>query len=555
MVCAAILLVGCAAAPPRSDDLYLHAIRIDEDGHSVDPRNGKPLAPKAATEQFDSILNAIDAEMAKNPDEQILMFVHGGLTPPDSALDSAAGKIGPMEKANYYPLFVIWDSSLDATYKEHLFQVRQGHKDADTKWSGQFTWPIYLGTDLLRSAARAPMVWLQQRHTDDQAIGAALDSMFTEAHAKQERARSHDTAPTEHAQAWMSHPHNIEALSVYLDLNQRYYDDWSSHGHHATTQLAISIGTDESQFSDWVGRGFNYTVTIPFKMFFAPLIDALGSAAWQDMSRRTQTIVEGSDDFAVRRDSTRAELDRYIDNGTDGGLDRFTARLAARARGTAGRAPGASTRPYQLTLIGHSMGTMVLNELLRRQRQRETADGGDASAVPVTNIVYMAAACTVRDFRDSVIPFMEEPNHRGVRFYNLSLHPTAELLETNDGDLPPRGSLLCWIDDFLSEPATPMDCTLGRWVNLVGMPYVIPPELRGRCSIKAFDLLRDPDTGPGLQDPQRHGDFTSCNYWDPHFWEPLDPVPPAAPRVQAALRKQQEMQMQRVPVAKSAAGE
>ncbi len=537
---ASIIFGGCATPQPRRNDLYVHAIRFDRDGYTVDPRNGRRFTAAETIAQFQKILDTVDSEMARDDQKRILIFIHGGMNSPDYALDTAANKIDAITADNYYPIFVIWDSSLTATYGEHLFAIRQGRKDADTRSSARFTWPLYLSVDLLRSIARAPAVWLQQRHTDDQAISAALDSMFTEA-AKNRQDKQENP---QHAQAWMSHPRNVEALSIYLELNRRYARDCAAHGGHPTTQMAISIGTDQSQFSDWLGRGTIYFVTLPAKMFFAPLIDALGSAAWENMSRRTQTILEGSDDFTVDRHTTPEQLSHYIDHGTDGGLDAFIAALAKRASIASARAAGASSRNYQITLIGHSMGSMVINEVLHRQLQRESSQGAGA-VLPVTNIVYMAAACSVRDFRNAVVPFMQSENHNQTRFYSLSLHPTAELLESNYGDLPPRGSLLVWIDNFLSDPATPLDCTLGRWANLVGVPYVIPPEMRGRVSIKAFDVLRNPDDGPRLGDPQRHGDFTQVDFWKQDFWTPLPPQEELSPTLRAAQNKQREMQRRR----------
>src|SRR5205807_7605742 len=99
---------------------------------------------------------------------------------------------------------------------------------------------------------------------------------------------------------------------------------------------------------------------------------------------------------------------------------------------------------YQITLVGHSMGAIVLNELVRRS----TTEG-----VHYDNIVYMAAACSVRDFQRSVVPYMQR--HTTTNFYNLCLHPVNEVRERHAADLVPRGSLLVWIDDMYSNPYTP----------------------------------------------------------------------------------------------------
>jgi pimeloyl-ACP methyl ester carboxylesterase len=256
-------------------------------------------------------------------------------------------------------------------------------------------------------------------------------------------------------------------------------------------------------------------------------------------------LQEANVDLLVRQETLGHKPSSPDSLGTDGGLDRFTTELARSAL----RAPGATTRPYEITLIGHSMGSMVVNELLRRQTAHEIERGQilRQTPLPVTNIVYMAAACSIRDFNQSVIPFMQREEHKKVQFYDLCLHPTAELIESNYGDLPPRGSLLCWIDDFLAEPSTPLDRTLGRWENLIQVPYIIPQPLRGRVSIKAFALNRKRTNwlaGANSQ-PQHHGDFSVAPYWNPKFWEPAPPIDPQEPRLKAVENSQRQMVQKR----------
>ena len=140
-----------------------------------------------------------------------------------------------------------------------------------------------------------------------------------------------------------------------------------------------------------------------------------------------------------------------------------------------------------------------------------------------------------------------------TQFYDLCLHPTAELIETNAADIPPRGSLLVWIDDFLEEPATPLDRTLGRWENLVQVPYVIPPKLRGRFSIKAFSLLRHGTSclEGGDPQPQQHGDFSQAPYWDPLFWQPAHPCEADQKHIKsAALERETQINQNRPAAAK-----
>ena len=101
------------------------------------------------------------------------------------------------------------------------------------------------------------------------------------------------------------------------------------------------------------------------------------------------------------------------------------------------------------------MGAIVANEIVR-------SFGG----LPFPRIVYMAAACSIRDFIESVAQFMlRNPNES--TFHNLCLDPEAEVRELNVRSLSPRGSLLQWIDQFFQEPDATPERVLGKWVSIV----------------------------------------------------------------------------------------
>jgi hypothetical protein len=210
----------------------------------------------------------------------------------------------------------------------------------------------------------------------------------------------------------------------------------------------------------------------------------------------------------------------------DGGLSVFLRRLQQVIADPANGGRDA----WEITLVGHSMGTIVLNQMIREFGLRtETALDGKSPAIgvalPFNRIVYMAGAATVRDYQDSLFPYLLE--NRNARVFHLVLHPKAEVRERFDPgipyvDFPPRGSLLVWVDDFLSAPETPLDRTVGRYENLISAAHNTPDELRGRIHIKAFGV------GGGVRAPQKHGDFTShLKFWMPEcWWSPGPDYPP-----------------------------
>ena len=65
----------------------------------------------------------------------------------------------------------------------------------------------------------------------------------------------------------------------------------------------------------------------------------------------------------------------------------------------------------EVTMIGHSAGTLVINEILRR------------FDLPITNLVYLASASTIRDYENIVFPFLLKHDH--AQFYHVLLHHDA----------------------------------------------------------------------------------------------------------------------------------
>lgn len=180
-----------------------------------------------------------------------------------------------------------------------------------------------------------------------------------------------------------------------------------------------------------------------------------------------------------------------------------------------GPAMAARSADMKLTVIGHSMGTIVLDELIPIYHRLD-----------YRNIVYMASAASIRDFRHSVVPLIEA--RPAVRFYNLSLHPMADAREVAGYGVVQSGSLLEWIDDMYEQPRTMMDRTLGKWRNVRLAKHVFPSAAQRRMIFKVFGFR--PEEGvrgqPGYRpgDPVRHGEFndTRMHYWLPEFWGEAD---------------------------------
>lgn len=158
----------------------------------------------------------------------------------------------------------------------------------------------------------------------------------------------------------------------------------------------------------------------------------------------------------------------------------------------------------EIVLIGHSMGAIVVNEIVRRYPQAN-----------FTTIVYMAGACTTKDFLDTIPSYLENRNN-DTKFYNLTLHPFADQDESTGFYLFPNGSLLEWLDTYVHRVKTPLDLTFGKWNNAVNvLPLLgsLPAHVKKRIFVKGFPFEEN-----GF--PVLHGDFGRFPYWDPDFWDP-----------------------------------
>lgn len=474
---AAILfaLVGCAHEPsPANWPAAEHVIAVNEKGETVDPARW----PKTTTvEQFHQQMADLSASIDRfhqshpNQPKKILVFVHGGLTPPEDTIPYAQSHVQQIEDAGYYPIFVVWNPELSSSYGEHLTKVRQGRYEAQSSWLA----PFYLIADLGRAVTRLPITWTFQIKNDWGRQSGAISSI------------QHKDA----SKRWLDNPSFASSIVVTDELIKRY-------NRGPTTQMAVSLGPTEgnpSEAADYVGT---YVFLFPFKFAVSPVLDGAGSAAWDNMYRRANVLFDGFSAADLKVGPNDAG--KILDPG-DGAMIKLLRLLESKST---------ADDPCEITLVGHSMGSIVLNELVRRSVEYK---------VQYSNIVYMAAACSVRDFQRSVIPYLER--HKRAKFYNLCLHPVNELRERHAADLVPRGSLLVWIDDMYSNPHTPLDRTLGRWENIVGAAYVVPDEVKRRVALKGFPCYLTPPVPERV--PQMHGDFSSMPYWDPTFWQPDSP--------------------------------
>ena len=225
------------------------------------------------------------------------------------------------------------------------------------------------------------------------------------------------------------------------------------------------------------GAGDFWSVWNPVKLVTAPFVDGLGTGAWNSMLRRTDLVLRRNDGF-----------NGISESKSDTAVTKFFKKVSS------------DLSNEELTLIGHSMGTIIANNIIARFQELKFKE-----------IVYMAAACSIKDVELVVPPYMQKNDD--TKFYSLSLNPYRDMAENSLLDFVPRGSLLMWIDDTLGANNSFQDKTAGFWFNMVrgASEAFKDPSIRNRVHLTQF----------GIKDgtPQKHGAFGDYEFWNERFWQ------------------------------------
>jgi hypothetical protein len=528
---AVALLCGCSSCPKLTccdkQKILDHIIAVDGKGFPHDPTdpNGPAESFCAYRQQLDHMFFEMQTFHDAHPGSKVLVFVHGGLNSPSDSLKFARAEMDPAMSAGYYPIYLDWNSGILDTYGDHILTITQGEED--TSVVRYLFSPFYVVADIGRALVRTPIVWANQLASDLQAVGTDFTSL-----SDSETLKKSTTEPSVARKSrWAQGVRGKALAETYLQLRALQDNDKNPTRR---TAMRIYIGPDEDvNPAHLFGITAMYIITIPTKLVSEPIIDWLGTPAWQVMCRRTLIAFDGTsggNPTTFPSGALRDRHDRKASNCDEdfshvGAVEIFREYLE-QVRGDlnsddANRLYKGPQVEYDVTLVAHSAGSLVINEWLRRDLLEQRSK-------KYSHIVYLAAACTVRDFSRAVVPYlMESPD---TQFYNLMLHPLAEVRERQRFyDLPPRGSLLVWLDEFLTEPQTPLDRTLGRWDNIISAAEVIPKSVRGQVTLRAFalapyDSVQRP-VGAENYGPQEHGQFRRAYgprsgqpYWCSDFW-------------------------------------
>lgn len=460
---------GRLICPERNPSAILPSFFIDTDEKDFQEET-KCLTPAA---------NEIARQIANGKD--VVIFFHGGMNTLHDTLDRtneltkyAQDHRNEEGKIPYF-FFINWDSSLRSSYFDHLFRVREGrsyyrdHGLFYEKINDLFGILFYLPSDILAGIARSPVTLERQLVT------------FTES---------------------LSMPDNM-SRSIRQAIKR--LNDLKDQKKIRVTHL------DEKNEKDYLVTGLN-TLTGPFRIITTPIIDTFGEPAWDVMQRRTTILFDREvPDAKEEKEENLAHLKE------DGPVEKELGPLYQLGRALKKVLPSNKMKKRgNLILISHSMGTIIAGEFLK-----------EFPEIHFDRIIFMAAACSVRYLGDIIAPYLARPENRETKFYNLMLHPLAEVRESYLYGVAPIGTLLVWIDQWFEKPDSVLDRTAGRYVNIgLNGDYLVKSmnkfqdkTVSSRCFFKAFPYRSKSEP----QDvPMTHGAFDDFRFWKENFWKLTD---------------------------------
>lgn len=502
-VSAVAILAAACAGPTVDPDTYLHMICVDEDGDAA------PLRIKGQTERGSTPIDIHVKNIAErywyecihsatNPrDLEIVLVIHGGLVSMQASVEAAAAALGPIRAAaqaqdppaSVFPIFVNWETGIVSAYTSHLFSVRHGREEP--LWYTIPTAPFTALIDIGRAVTRlVPILFTSQGIFSVQAY--------------------RDPRPQAVPNGWLE--------SAWIDTDDQVPGFWERAGDAALT----------------VFPGLARIAT-------TPLLDTIGYSAYGNMARRARVLFLRDEDYdgghprptgalsllmhhllepSHFKQESVADLQRKlrIEHALAAPAEKLAIekklavaeRILESNRYPHESLPFANVGEPTFQIMAHSMGTHVANGLVRRYGREAT----------FREIIFMGAACSIREFVDQTLPYIVQNPDSG--FYNLCLHPTNEIGEWSYGGTMPHGSLLVWVDSYITEIRTEMDCTLGHWNNVMrALPIIdnLTSDIRRRIKIRGFPRAGDY--------PRKHGEFNDLRfqYWRPEYRDAaLDPA-------------------------------
>lgn len=433
--------------------------------------------------------DSVPIELMKGAKVKILVYFHGGLNTymaSDKRMEQQLKTIEAEKTDWHYPIYVSWPSNVGGTILEHWFENREGRW---TPWykSGLVSSPFIIFEDLVGTVAEFPANLYYQFTNDKDRIFSdnrvVSSSIWHDAFCKFKRKQGALTANNN------------------CDQFMQQQDDFNQF-EVITTGGLNNIKINRSVYNrtglQSLTEGVRLTLLTPVRYLIGSIWNgAIASHSWDMMKRRARNIVYPTGDFQERFHSKRF----LVKKPAGMHLGTFFQALFKLK----------SDNPdldVELTLVGHSMGAIAINNLLNKYQNQWQ------STPVLSNIVYMAAAASIEDTL-SIVPDILRNCSRKIPFYNLTLNRVAEVAETYYGGLLPSGSLLISIDKYHDAPEHHLKRTFGSEINIHSSLQVILDAFKGIDSPIIFKAFNNEN----YEKPLRHADFNCLPYWKKDVWE------------------------------------
>ena len=435
-----------------------HVVEIDPDGYLKHPSSLKEL--------FDNL--------AQQPRKRIVLYIHGGRVTLEQAQKRAERLTCAIQKTdrNAYPIFLNWEAGQGSSYFRHVAYERNGvsYRGSSIAGIAAIASPLVFTSDVGRGVSRLPI----NTFLSVGKLLASWDALVGR------------------------HDHFFPVKGAFDKQLQQITPKGYKNGftYPATSDdripISISISMGHDAHLGRVAFAANYIATLPLQFGTEPLLDTFGTPAWNNMVRRTRSMFHPQVNYVVTSQENQAPR--------DGGAAVFFGALEHFMEGDIGR-------KFTLDIYAHSMGTMIVNEAFTEHPN-----------LRVDHVIYMAAACSIRDFQNSAGRYIARHN---TPFYNLSLHPRAERNEIEYSGIPVRGSLLVWVDEFFNQNHSFGDRTLGTFENAIVGRDLLPKGFN--VHLKAFPVEDGTKKDCHLfAGPQKHNDFAKYYFWKPEFYNTDD---------------------------------
>ncbi|HEX4932951.1 MAG TPA: hypothetical protein VFV33_07225 [Gemmatimonadaceae bacterium] len=510
-------LMGCvprnAVAPiaPATVPVLEHAVFMDYDGNGVEPSTSsraRVLTDTAYLRYVDRIMAHMAADThsvtvdsaSGRSTRRVLIYLQGGMNHLQAGMRTSARLLDAIrsdsgDAGRTYPIFINWNSSLVSTLQERLGAVRIRGRTVPVASQA-----FVLSSDLLAGVARYPFVWTRAAFDGPARFANDLRALDSATIGRSPRERAFLASSV--AIDSRDHP---AAIAVSRAAFHRTKREWLLH--HVPSLVFAVVPTRCFVNCRWRDARAGVVTWLPPKAFTTLLLSGLGKPAWEMMHRRTN--------LAFQRDERRLRRSDVVaaPHPNDGAVGVLLARLGEQVQ--------RDTLAYELTVIGHSMGTIMANEMVRRRPD-----------LPWRHIVFLAGAASMREFSVGVLPYLQRAVDAGrpADFYNLTLHPYADLrgwvgpqaLKPASALLP-YGSLLEYVDRYFVNDETRLEYTTGKYRNFAESAYIIEAgPVRGRVHLKAFGYRSGTGCDAARDLPYEHAHFQDPRvpFWRPAFWHP-----------------------------------